>query len=165
MDVFCAPPGAAIAIDMTGTTPPLPDAAKWLGYAGLLPQAIAVAMLLEDTTLKWIAIAGGYGYAAFILSFLGGAWWGLALSAANPPRWLYPVAVLPSLIALATYLPWIWGLQWPEPSLWVLAFGLLLSPLVDRALGRHIALPKGWLRLRVHLSVGLGLTTALLALA
>ncbi len=165
MDVFCAPPGAAIAIDMTGTTRPLPDAAKWLGYAGLLPQAIAVAMLLEDTTLKWIAIAGGYGYAAFILSFLGGAWWGLALSAANPPRWLYPVAVLPSLIALATYLPWIWGLQWPEPSLWVLAFGLLLSPLVDRALGRHIALPKGWLRLRVHLSVGLGLTTALLALA
>jgi hypothetical protein len=165
MDVFFASPGAAIANGMTETTRPLPDAAKWLGYAGLLPQAIAVAMLLEDTTLKWIAIAGGYGYAAFIFSFLGGAWWGLALSAANPPRWLYPVAVLPSLIALATYLPWIWGLQWPEPSLWVLAFGLLLSPLVDRALGRHIALPKGWLRLRVHLSVGLGLLTALLALA
>lgn len=165
MDVFFVIARKAIAFSMTGTAPSLPDAAKWLGYAGLLPQAIAVAMLLDDSTLKWIAIAGGYGYAAFIFSFLGGVWWGLALNAANPPRWLYPVAVLPSLIALATYLPWIWGLQWPEPSLWVLAFALLLSPLVDRALGKHIALPQGWLQLRIHLSAGLGLLTALLALA
>ena len=164
MDVFFASPGAAIAINMTGTTPPLPDAAKWLGYAGLLPQTIAVALILNDPTLEWIAVAGGYGYAAFIFSFLGGVWWGLGLTAAKAPSWLYPVAVAPSLISLATYLPWIWGLEWPEPSLWVLAFGLLLSPLVDRALGRHIALPEGWLRLRVHMSVGLGLLTALLAL-
>lgn len=165
MDVFCVSAGRAIAGGMTGITAPLPNAAKWLGYAGLLPQAIAVAMLLNDSTLKWIAIAGGYGYAAFIFSFLGGVWWGLALNAANPPRWLYPVAVLPSLIALATYLPWIWGWNWPEPSLWILGTSLLLSPLVDHALAKHIALPDGWLRLRVHLSAGLGILTALLALA
>lgn len=150
---------------MTGAAPPLPASAKWLGYAGLLPQAIAVAMLLEDTTLKWIAIAGGYGYAALIFSFLGGVWWGLALNATQPPRWLYPVAVAPSLIALASYLPWTWGWDWPTPSLWILAMGLLLSPLVDRALGKTIALPNGWLRLRVHLSTGLGLSTAALAIA
>jgi hypothetical protein len=150
---------------MTGNTPPLPAAARWLGYAGLLPQVIAVAMLLDDATLKWIAIAGGYGYAALIFSFLGGVWWGLALNAAKPPSWLFPVAVLPSLVALASYLPWIWGLEWPEPSLWILALSLLLSPLVDSALGRHIPLPAGWLRLRVHLSTGLGLLTMVLAIA
>ena len=150
---------------MTGTAPSLPAAAKWLGYAGLLPQILAVAMILYDPTLEWIALAGGYGYAAFIFSFLGGVWWGLALNAANPPSWLYPVAVAPSLIALASYLPWIWGLEWPEPSLWILAIGLLLSPLVDRALARHFPLPDGWLRLRIHLSVGLGVLTLVLAIA
>lgn len=150
---------------MTGSAPSLPAAAKWLGYAGLLPQILAVAMILYDPTLEWIALAGGYGYAAFIFSFLGGVWWGLALNAAKPPGWLYPVAVAPSLIALASYLPWIWGLEWPEPSLWILAIGLLLSPLVDRALSGHFPLPDGWLRLRIHLSVGLGFLTLVLAIA
>ncbi|HMT42512.1 MAG TPA: DUF3429 domain-containing protein [Sphingorhabdus sp.] len=150
---------------MTETAPPLPASAKWLGYAGLLPQVIAVAMILYDPTLEWIALAGGYGYAAFIFSFLGGVWWGLALNTANPPGWLYPVAVAPSLIALASYLPWIWGLEWPEPSLNILAVCLLLSPMVDSALGRHIPLPAGWMRLRVHLSTGLGLLTMVLAIA
>lgn len=165
MDVFFAFARTAIAISMTETAQPLPASAKWLGYAGLLPQILAVAMILYDPTLEWISLAGGFGYAAFIFSFLGGVWWGLALNAANPPRWLYPVAIIPSLIALATYLPWIWGLEWPEPSLWVLAIGLSLSPLVDLALGKQINLPEGWLRLRIHLSAGLGLLTALLALA
>ena len=149
---------------MTGTAPSLPAAAKWLGYAGLLPQILAVAMILYDPTLEWIALAGGYGYAAFIFSFLGGVWWGLALNAANSPGWLYPVAVAPSLIALASYLPWIWGHEWPEPSLSILAVCLLLSPMVDFTLGRHIPLPAGWMRLRVHLSTGLGLLTMVLAI-
>jgi hypothetical protein len=142
----------------------LHPSAKWLGYAGLLPQLFAVLMLIDDGGLRWIAIAGGYGYAAFIFSFLGGVWWGLGLTAQNPPRWLFAVAIAPSLIALATYLPWTWGWDWPTLSLWILALCLVLSPLVDRALGRSIGLPEGWLRLRAQLSVGLGLLTFMLAL-
>jgi Protein of unknown function (DUF3429) len=139
--------------------------AKWLGYAGLLPQMFAIAMLLDDSSLRWIAIAGGYGYAAMIFSFLGGMWWGLGLTAANPPRWLFAAAVTPSLIALGTYLPWTWGWDWPVPSLWIIALCLFLSPLVDRALSKTMALPAGWLQQRIHLSVGLSLLTAWLALA
>lgn len=150
---------------MTEPAKSLDPLAKWLGYAGLLPQLLAVVMLVDDASFRWIAIAGGYGYAAFIFSFLGGVWWGLALNAVQAPRWIYLAAVAPSLIALASYLPWTWGWDWPAPSLWILAIGLLLSPLVDRALGKTIALPNGWLRLRVHLSTGLGLLTAALAIA
>jgi hypothetical protein len=139
--------------------------AKWLGYAGLLPQFFAVLMLIDDSSLRWIAIAAGYGYAAFIFSFLGGVWWGLGLSAQNPPRWLFAAAVTPSLIALATYLPWTLGWDWPTLSLWILAISLFASPLVDRALARSITLPEGWLRMRTQLSVGLGLLTFMLALA
>ncbi len=150
---------------MTEPATSLDPLAKWLGYAGLLPQLLAVVMLVDDSSFKWIAITGGYGYAAFIFSFLGGVWWGLALNAVQPPRWIYVAAVAPSLIALVTYIPWIWGWDWPAPSLWILAIGLLLSPSVDWALGQSIALPKGWLHLRVHLSTGLGLLTAALAIA
>ncbi|MGL5839030.1 MAG: DUF3429 domain-containing protein [Sphingorhabdus sp.] len=139
--------------------------AKWLGYAGLLPQLIAVLFLFDDGGLRWIAMAGAYGYAAFIFSFLGGVWWGLGLTVENPPRWLFLAAVGPSLIALASYLPWTWGWSWPGPSLWVLAIGLLLSPLVDRELAKTIALPNGWLRLRIHLSTGLAVLTAIVASA
>jgi hypothetical protein len=149
---------------MTETPRQLHPSAKWLGYAGLLPQLFAVLMLIDDSGLRWIAIAGGYGYAAFIFSFLGGVWWGLGLTAQNPPRWLFTAAIAPSLIALATYLPWTWGWDWPTLSLWILALCLAASPLVDLALSRQIPLPDGWLRLRMQLSLGLGGLTAILAL-
>lgn len=143
----------------------LSDSAKWLGYAGLLPQLFAVLMQLDDGSLRWIAMAGGYGYAALIFSFLGGVWWGLGIASPRAPKWLFAAAVAPSLIALATYLPWTWGWEWPSRSLWILAGAIALSPMVDRALARTIDLPDGWLRLRLHLSAGLALMTALLALA
>ena len=145
--------------------PSLSPNAKWLGYAGLLPQLFAIAMLLDDSGLRWIAIAGGYGYAAFIFSFLGGMWWGLGIASANPPRWLFAAAIAPSLISLVTYLPWTWGWDWPVPSLWIVATGLLLSPLVDMALGKSVTLPGGWLRQRILMSSGLSLMTAVLAIA
>ena len=51
------------------------------------------------------------------------------------------------------------------PSLVALALALLASPLVDRALARHVALPAGWLRLRLIVAGGLGLMTLLIAAA
>jgi len=144
--------------------PPLQRRARSLGYAGQLPQVLAI-ILLADPETRWIALAGGYGYAALIFSFLGGVWWGIGISNPQAPRWIYVAAVLPSLIGLATYVPWIFGWAWPGPSLIVLGLCLLVSPAVDREMALKLPLPDGWVRLRSHLSVGLGLLTLLLAAA
>jgi hypothetical protein len=68
------------------------------------------------------------------------------------------------LIAFAAYLPWIWGLEWPKPSLIVLGLCLLASPLVDHSLAVRLKLPIGWLRLRILLSAGLGSLTLAICL-
>ena len=144
--------------------PALQRRARLLGYAGQLPQVFAI-ILLADPETRWIALAGGFGYAALIFSFLGGVWWGVGISNPQAPRWIYVAAVLPSLIGLATYVPWIFGWAWPGPSLIVLGLCLLVSPIVDREMALKLPLPEGWVRLRSHLSVGLGLLTLLLAAA
>jgi hypothetical protein len=59
--------------------------------------------------------------------------------------------------------PWVIGWTWPGPSLVVLGVCLILSPLVDRAIGRSATLPAGWIRLRIMLSAGLGGLTLMLA--
>jgi hypothetical protein len=147
-------------------TAALPPAALTLGYAGLLPQIIAVAMVASGSGWRWAALAGGWAYAALIFSFLGGVWWGLALARPEVGRAAYVAAVAPSLIALASFIPWTIGAEWPAPALAILGTCLLLSPLVDRAIAQRTALPAGWLRLRVVLSGGLGtLTIALAAMA
>jgi Protein of unknown function (DUF3429) len=143
----------------------LPRVALRFGFAGLLPQAIALFLVMTDAEQRWSALAVGYAYAALIFSFLGGIWWGQAIAMKNAPGWIYAAAVAPSLIALATYVPWVIGAAWPGPSLIVLGICLILSPLVDRAIGRGVSLPNGWMRLRIMLSTGLGALTLLLAWA
>jgi hypothetical protein len=148
-------------------TPPQPlsQTAKLFGYAGLLPQAFAVLTLIEGKELLWIATAGGYAYAALIFSFLGGLWWAIAILNRTAQDWIYAAAIAPSLIALATFLPWTWGWEWPQPSLIILAVCLIASPVIDYRIAEIVALPEGWLRLRLILSIGLGVLTAILAIA
>ncbi|RZT57063.1 uncharacterized protein DUF3429 [Sphingomonas sp. BK036] len=146
----------------TGGIPPL---ARLLGLSGLLPQLGAVALLLSgDPQSRFSALAIAYAYAAIILSFLGGLWWGLAARTESPPRWLWFASVAPSLIALGTAWPWMVGLRWPGPSLVVLGISLIAALLVDRALVRDGIAPPGWMALRVPLSLGLGLLTVLAAI-
>lgn len=139
----------------------VPTAALWLGYAGLLPQVIAIALVIQGGSLSWIALASSYAYAALIFSFLGGVWWGQALANPSAPRWAYAAAVLPSLIGLALFLPWTFGSEWPGPSLLWLGLLLCLSPLVDRKLAFG---GSDWMTLRWRLSLGLGGLSVALAL-
>lgn len=147
------------------TMPPWP---RWLGLAGLLPQAACLlAVWLGPDPWVWTALAIGWGYAALIFSFLGGMWWGIGaaqLARGEPvPAWVWVAAVVPSLLALVTFLPWIFGQEWPGPSLGWLGVLLIASPLVDRQL-RH-AVPAGWMRWRMLLSGSLGVMTLGLAAA
>ena len=139
----------------------LSPAARALGYAGLLPQIICIAMILSGHEWRYAALAGGFAYAAAIFSFLGGVWWGQALASGRATTGAYLLAVMPSLIAVALFLPWSFGWEWPGPALLYLGALILASPLVDRALGFAVA---DFLRLRWHLSIGLGALTIALGL-
>lgn len=134
----------------------LSPAARALGYAGLLPQLLCIAMVGIGHEWRYSALAGGFAYAAAIFSFLGGVWWGQAVASGRASAGAYVVAVLPSLIAVALFLPWTFGWEWPGPALVYLGALILGSPVIDRALG--FAGPA-FLRLRWHLSLGLGVLT------
>jgi hypothetical protein len=143
------------------STPLLSPAARVLGYAGLLPQIFCVAVVLAGHEWRYAALAGGYAYAAAIFSFLGGVWWGQALASGRATTGAYLLAVLPSLLAVALFLPWSFGWEWPGPALLYLGALIMLSPLVDRALGFAA---RDFLRLRWHLSLGLGMLTIAIGL-
>lgn len=146
----------------------MPVLPRWLGLAGLLPQlACLAAVWLGPEEWRYAALAIGWGYGALIFSFLGGLWWGIAAGAAARgqavPAWLWAISVVPSLLALLTYMPWVFGLDWPGPSLMVLGFAILASLAVDRRLSGREA-PDWWFALRLPLSAGLGAATLLLPL-
>ncbi len=147
---------------MTESPPPLPRIAIILGLAGLAPQVWALLATFREAD-RYIGLAAGYFYAALIFSFLGGLWWGVAASRKDAPEWLYLAAVVPSLIAFASGIPWMTGAEWPGPSLGVLGVGILLSALVDRTMFTKGLIDRNLWLLRLGLSLGLGVITLLLA--
>ena len=79
-----------------------------LGYAGLIPFVLLAALmwLVDTELLPFVAIALG-GYAAAIVSFLGGVHWGIGfMKGEAAPRLHFWWGVVPSLIAwLALMMP------------------------------------------------------------
>ena len=79
-----------------------------LGYAGLIPFILLAALmwLVDAELLPFVAIALG-GYAATIVSFLGGVHWGIGfMKGEASPRFHFIWGVVPSLIAwLALMIP------------------------------------------------------------
>lgn len=132
----------------------LPVTSLGFGYAGLLPQAFAVIMVVAGPLdYRFSALALAITYAALIASFLGGLWWGLAASRPEvAPAWIWVAGVTPSLVALAASLPWAVGAAGPT-------IPLLAAPVVDQRLDSLNLVPAGWLTLRRRLSIGLGVLT------
>lgn len=147
----------------------VPSTPRWLGLFGLLPMLGCLGYAVAGEA-EWadLARAAGGLYSGLILSFLGGAWWGIAAAApAAEGRgtlgWVWVAAVSPSVVAMAAGLWWLADPARPEPSLVTLGFALLASPLIDLRLKQMGLTPRWWLRLRWPLSLALGAATLALA--
>jgi Protein of unknown function (DUF3429) len=134
-----------------------------LGLAGLLPQVAACTLALTNKDLAMYALVSGFAYAALIFSFIGGVWWGQALATPTQHMWIYVAAVCPSLISWVAALMLFSNLKYWPYAIGAIAIGLLLSPLVDLQISKVLSQPRGWMRLRLILSIGLGSLTLLMA--
>ena len=138
--------------------------ARWLGLAGLIPQ-ILLATVVIGLPAKFGPPAIGLAliYSGLILSFIGGAWWGLAAHGkVRVSSWLWLAAIAPSLIAFAAIGAGTIGRS-PGPSLMITGTSLIAALGVDFKLAANGLCPPGWLGLRTPLSLGLGGLTILIA--
>lgn len=76
----------------------VPDPAALLGLAGLFPFVVGALATLDGGALGRWAPAALLGYAAVILSFMGGVHWGLAMTAERPSWLRYGASVVPALL-------------------------------------------------------------------
>lgn len=139
---------------------PVGETAYILGFAGLLPQvaALGVTGFGRDSDLGPLF---AFGYASLILSFIGGLWWGVAMREPAYQGRTLLAGVIPSLAAAvlilasgAAILPLGWALV-------LIGSGVMLTLLVDRRMADRGHMPRGWMGLRIVLSLGLGGLTVL----
>ena len=119
-----------------------------LGYAGLIPFVLlAVLMWLVDAELlPFVAIALG-GYAAAIVSFLGGVHWGIGfIKGEAAPRFHFIWGVVPSLIA------WLALMMPAYASLPLLGLVVVACYAVDSKIYPAAGLGS-WLPMRLRLTV------------
>lgn len=137
----------------------VPPPARLLGLAGLLPTLAAVALAVTGRP-DFTALAQQVGaiYGAVILSFVGGAWWGLAARSGDAALggWLV-VSVLPSLLAaLVIYLL-------TPAAIAALGLAFLCALAIDHRLVADGVAPTWWFALRLPLSGGMGVLHLVLA--
>lgn len=119
-----------------------------LGYAGLVPFVLLAALmwLVDAKLLPFVAIALG-GYAATIVSFLGGVHWGVGfMKGDSAPRFHFIWGVLPSLFA------WLALMMPAYAALTLLALTVVACYAVDRKTYPAAGLAH-WLALRLRLTV------------
>lgn len=118
------------------------------GLLGVIPFWAPAAMaVLWPHVIPLAGVMAGV-YAALILSFLGGARWGLEVMRTGPRLGIVSLAMLPTLIGFALLLL---PAEWRAGQLWALAAALLVHWLWD--LGAK-GLPPWYPRLRTILTVG-----------
>ena len=133
---------------------PAQRAARWLGYAGLLPFVLPALLVALLPAGDWHTLAARVlvAYGAVILSFLGGIVWGLGLQSRRlTPRlaafeFLY--SVCPSLLG------WVALLLPLRPGAALLAACVCGAFVHDALTARLHELPRWFLALRLQLSLG-----------
>ena len=126
--------------------PPVSDTARRLGHLGLLPFVLGAALVwVVNAEAHHYATLALSAYAAVIVSFLGGIYWGLAFRHSAPPAVLFVWGVVPSLMA------WVAVMMPASAGLVVHGAMLLVCYGVDRRLYPGQGLAR-WLTLRFQLS-------------
>ena len=117
-----------------------------LAYAGLLPFVLGAALLWLVRPDAHPYVAGALsGYAAVVISFLGGIHWGFGFAQARPAARLFVWGIVPSLVAwVAVVLP-------PYAGLVVHGVMLVVCYVVDRRV-YPLQGAAPWLTLRFRLS-------------
>jgi hypothetical protein len=133
-----------------------------LTLIAIVPQLLFLFATLTDGALSWTAPAAAFAYAAFIFSFVGGYWWGVAFDREPQRPIILFIAVLPMLLCFALFLPWVLGWSWPGPQLVGLGIAIMAGFLVDWLILRSAVAVPGWLHIRLIASLGLGLSTMLI---
>ena len=128
-----------------GCTPPT---VLIFGLLGIIPFWSVLATTLLEPAWVGISVAVEAVYAALILSFLGGARWGLAVREPSPNLIVVGLAMTPTLAGLAI-LTFTHGLA--RPQLLALAAALTLCWVWD---GRAKDLPPWYRRFRSLLTLG-----------
>jgi hypothetical protein len=126
----------------------IPKVAFWLGFSGLIPFVVAVAVgLLPAAPLHDLSLQALLAYGAVILSFLGGIRWGLAVATTDPADLFGPLffSITPALLG------WIALLVPSSTGLVLLALGFAAILIADLWLSTA---PYWYRSLRLPLSVG-----------
>lgn len=142
--------------------PPISTAARMLGFAGLLPQLLALLVTATGVDPAMGAMIA-FAYAVLIVSFLGGIWWGFAMRSGRRQPQLALLAVAPTLTAFALVVARMIGLR-ADWALAAIAAVLMLTLMVDRLFVDDSVAPPGWMGLRTPLTAGLAGLTLLTAL-
>jgi hypothetical protein len=117
-----------------------------LGYAGLVPFVIgAVLVWLTYDDARYYSSLALAGYAAVVVSFLGGIHWGLGFRQVVPSPALFAWGIVPSFVA------WIAVVMPAYAGLVLLGIALIACYLVDRRVYPRQG-ASAWLVLRFRLT-------------
>lgn len=137
--------------------PPISTPARLLGFAGLIPQLLAL-MLTATRIDPALGAMMALGYAMLIVSFLGGIWWGFAMRAEERQPQMAALAVVPTVVAFALVVARLAGFR-ADWGLVAIAVVLMLTLVVDRMFLEEGVAPPGWMGLRVPLTIALAALT------
>lgn len=145
----CQSPGRAYVPGMMSASTPVvapPRAVLIYGLLGVIPFVAPVLAGLVWPVLKPALLTILTLYAALILSFLGGARWGLAVGTATPSPLTVSLAMLPTLAGLGILL---------LANDWLTCLGLAAALLVQWLWDVTASGLPGWYgRLRTILTIG-----------
>ena len=144
------------------TTDVIPRPALILGWAGVIPFALlAAASVLDIQAWSLDPAMALRAYGACILSFMGGAQWGVLLprEAGHAPFFRYLVSVLPALLAfLCLLIP-------STPGLIGLIVGFLALLAYDLLTVRQGLAPRWYASLRIQLTLAVVVLLGIAAIA